>query len=229
MISKEVALSMLLNYHELTLERMITGSQVRLRLGNYEYIINADEVKYVGDGSEFVTVALGDNDWTSYGQPTIAGGVLALDGASWLGKGTVELGGKDFQISGRVFESEADMTQRRKIFELYTSAELNMSLYSSGAGKNLDLFANCGGGTIDAYSEPAILEREYSFALKWRQATGVLTLYIDGGQIYSNVIAGFATRQTFNQILLGGSAYHENAAWKGTIVDFRIYDGYAEA
>ena len=180
----------------------------------------------MGDGTEFLTLTF-DDDWTSHGTAQVVSNSVSLDGSSWLSYGQLELGGSDFQIEARVLESADDMIQRRKIFELYTSAELNISLYSSGAGKNLDLFVNCD-GTFDTYNEPAILGREYHFVLKYRAETGQLTLDIDGVQVYSLVVSGLNQRRTFEQVLVGSSAYHENANWLGTIADFKIYDGFAE-
>ncbi|MBQ9498276.1 MAG: hypothetical protein IJR52_12000 [Selenomonadaceae bacterium] len=70
--------------------------------------------------------------------------MLTLDGASYLERGVVELGGRDFQITGRAFEDPNDMAVRRKIFE---------------------------------------------------------------------------------RVILGGSVLHSNAAWKGTIAEFKIFAG----
>ena len=216
MINKDAAINMLTFYHE----RLISDSKLKIRIGNYEYIFNADAVNYVGTGEEFLTVSLTDNGWTQYGEEL-------FDGASWLESDNITLGGQDFQIVGKVFESSTDMIQRRKIFELYTSDELNMSLYSSGAGKNLDLFVNCG-GTLDNYAEPAILETEYSFKLVWRQETTRLILYVNGEDIYSNQLAGFSEPKTFSKMRLGAGIYHENSFWRGTISEFKIYNGFAE-
>ena len=166
------------------------------------------------------------DDWTQVGTPAMFDETLALDGASWLERGQIELGGRDFQIVGLALEEAEDMTIRRKIFELYTSAELNISLYSSGAGKNLDLLVNCG-GSFDNYNCPAILEREFTFALLWRQETSTLVLKIDGEEIYSFNVAGLTERKTFERVLVGGSVLHTNATWKGAISEFKIYDGYA--
>lgn len=213
MISKETALDALKNYHEISLGALIDDGALKIRSGNYEYKFDASEVKYVGTGEEFLAYHYD---------------FLNCDGVIWITGGSVTLGGKDFQISGKAYEDADDMTARRKIFELYTSNELNISLYSSGAGKNLDLFINCG-GVYDNYNEPAILEREYEFALKWRQAEKTLTLTIDGEEIYSIGVEGLSEPQTFEQLLIGGSVYHTNATWRGTISEFKIYDGYAEA
>lgn len=206
---------------------VIEDSKLKIRQDNYEYVFNADAINYKGTGEEFIAVSLADSTWTAHGTPMIVNGSVTLDGSSWLERGVVELGGNDFQISGRVFESATDMTIRRKIFELYTSADLNISLYSSGAGKNLDLLVNCG-GSFDSFSEPATLEQEYTFALKYKQNTGNLTLYVGGELIYQFEVSGLAERQTFNQLILGASVLHDNAAWKGTIADFVVYDGYCE-
>lgn len=205
----------------------IEDSKLKIRQDNYEYVFNADSVNYKGTGEEFIAVSLADSTWTAHGTPLIVNGSVTLDGSSWLERGAVELGGSDFQISGRVLESAEDMPARRKIFELYTSSDLNISLYSSGAGKNLDLLVNCG-GAYDNFSEPATLEREYTFALKYKQNTGNLTLYVGGELIYQFEVSGLTERQTFNQLILGASVLHDNAAWKGTIADFLIYDGYCE-
>ena len=226
MISKDTALNALRNFGTEHMASMIDDGALKIQLGDYEYIFNADTIKYVGDGADYVTVSLGDGKWTASGNPVLDNCTLTLDGASWLSRGAVELGGKDFQIVGRVAESADDMIVRRKIFELYTSAALNISLYSSGAGKNLDLLINVG-GAFDDYAEPAILEREYTFVLKWRQATAALTLEVDGTEIYSRTVEGFNERRTFNQCLVGGSVLHEGATWKGTIANFKIYDGFA--
>ena len=226
MIGKQTALDALRHFHTAQISSMIDGDALKLRLGDYEYIFTADAVNYVGDGAGYVVVSLGDAQWTAHGNPTLEGCTLTLDGASWLSRGAVELGGKDFQIIGRVVESADDMIVRRKIFELYTSAALNISLYSSGAGKNLDLLTNVG-GAFDDYTEPAILEREYNFALKWIQSTAILSLAIDGEEIYSRTVTGFNERRTFEQVLVGGSVLHDGATWKGTIADFKIYDGFA--
>ena len=226
MISKETFLKALENYRSVCADQLISDSNLRIRQGNFEYIFRADNVVYLGDGTEFLTLTF-DDDWTSHGTAQVVSNSVSLDGSSWLSYGQLELGGSDFQIEARVLESADDMIQRRKIFELYTSAELNISLYSSGAGKNLDLFVNCD-GTFDTYNEPAILGREYHFVLKYRAETGQLTLDIDGVQVYSLVVSGLNQRRTFEQVLVGSSAYHENANWLGTISDFKIYDGFAE-
>lgn len=211
------------NVSDLTIE----DNKLKLRQGNYEYIFNCDEINYKGSGEEFIIVSMADG-WTAQGNPTVVNNTVTLDGASWLTHGAITLGGKDFQIVGTANESASDMVARRKIFELYTDGDLNLSLYSSGAGKNLDLLIHCG-GTFDNYTEPAILEREYTFALAWKQATGTLTLKVDDQLIYTVTGAAFDTAKTFNQVLLGASAYHEGAAWKGSISNFKIYNGYAEA
>lgn len=226
MISKDNALEAFRAFREASLANSIWEGGLRIRRGNYEYVFNADEINYVGDGGEFVVVSLAD-EWKTVGEPLLSKGALTLGGATYFERGAVELGGRDFQIVGRVSEDPNDMTFRRKIFELYTSNDLNVSLYSSGAGKNLDLLINCG-GAFDNYSEPAILEREYSFALKWRQETGVLSLTVDGEEIYSLSVPAFAERQTFERVILGGSALHSDAMWKGTIADFKIYDGWSD-
>lgn len=226
MISKQTALNALRNFHAGQMSSMIDGETLKIRLNDYEYIFNADAINYVGDGADFVVANLTDEQWTTHGTPNLADGTLTLDGASWLSRGGISLGGKDFQIVGRVVEDSTDMIVRRKIFELYTSSALNISLYSSGAGKNLDLLTNCG-GTFDDYSEPAILDTEYFFALKWLQESSTLSLAIDGEEIYSREVTGFGERRTFEQVILGASVLHENAIWRGTIADFKIYDGFA--
>lgn len=208
-------------------EALIDDSKIKIRIGNYEYVFNADAVNYVGDGREFLIVSLGDGGWSQQGSPSFSNGVLTLDGASYLTRGNISLGGQDFQISGTVYESETDMITRRKIFELYMNDDLNMSLYSSGTGRNLDLFVNCE-GTSDNYAEPAILEREYNFKLVWQQADSHLTLYVDGEEIYSNRINGFSTVKTFTELRLGNGIYHDTAYWLGTISDFKIYSGFTE-
>lgn len=206
---------------------VIEDSKLKIQQGDYEYVFNADSVNYKGTGEEFITVSLADSTWTAHGSPAIVNSSVTLDGSSWLERGAVELGGKDFQISGRVFESATDMPARRKIFELYTANDLNISLYSSGAGKNLDLLVNCS-GSFDNFSEPATLEQEYTFALKYKQDTGNLMLYVGGELIYQLEVSGLTERQTFNQLILGASVLHDNAAWKGTIANFVVYDGYCE-
>ena len=231
MISKKTALATLNKYHTLSGVEIVAGDNPKLKItrGNFEYLLNVDAVNYNGDGAEFLVADLNNFDgWTSHGVLALVGGELTLDGASWLEHGAVTLGGKDFQISGKAYENADDMIVRRKIFELYTSPELNVSLYSSGAGKNLDLLVNCG-GNFDNYNKPAILEREYSFALKWKQDTGTLKLHIDGEEIYSVAATAFSEQKTFNQLLVGASVYHENATWSGKISDFKVYDGYCEA
>ncbi len=226
MISKDTALDALRLFHDTSLANSIWEGGLRIRRGNFEYVFNADEINYVGDGAEFMVASFKD-EWTAAGTPQLSDGVLALDGVSWLERGAVELGGRDFQITGRAFEDPNDMAVRRKIFELYTSGDLNVSLYSSGAGKNLDLLVHCG-GVYDNYFEPAILEREYTFALKWRQETSTLSLTVDGEEIYSLIVPAFAERKIFERVLVGGSVLHSNAAWKGTIAEFKIFDGWSD-
>lgn len=226
MISKDTALDALKFFHEISLANLIWEGGLRIKRGGFEYVFNADEINYVGDGAEFMVASFKD-EWTAAGTPQLSDGVLTLDGVSWLERRAVELGGRDFQITGRVFEDPNDMAVRRKIFELYTSGDLNVSLYSSGAGKNLDLLVHCG-GVYDNYFEPAILEREYTFALKWRQETSTLSLTVDGEEIYSLIVPAFAERKTFERVLVGGSVLHSNAAWKGTIAEFKIFDGWSD-
>lgn len=226
MISKDTALNAFRNYSELSKAQMISGTAIRIQLGNYEYVFNADEINYVGDGDEFLVANLAGDGWTNHGV-TSSGGVYEFDGASYLLRENITLGGRDFQIRGTVYESATDMIQRRKIFELYTSDELNMSLYSSGAGKNLDFFVNCE-GTLDNYAEPAILEREYDFQVVWRQEATRLVLYVNDEEIYSNRITGFSTPKTFSQLKIGGGIYHPDAFWKGTMKVFKIFDGFLE-
>ena len=226
MISKDTALDALREFREASLANSIWEGGLRIRRGNFEYVFNADEINYVGDGAEFVVASFKD-EWTAAGTPQLSDGVLTLDGASYLERGAVELGGRDFQITGRAFEDPNDMAVRRKIFELYTSGDLNVSLYSSGAGKNLDLLVHCG-EVYDNYFEPAILEREYTFALKWRQETSTLVLKIDGEEIYSLIVPAFTERKIFERVILGGSVLHSNAAWKGTIAEFKIFDGWSD-
>ena len=225
MISAQEALNSFREFRDAGLANCIWENGLRIKRGNYEYVFNADEINYIGNGSEFVVASFTD-DWTQFGNPAMFDETLALDGASWLERGQIELGGRDFQIVGLALEEAEDMTIRRKIFELYTSAELNISLYSSGAGKNLDLLVNCG-GTFDNYNCPAILEREFTFALLWRQETSTLVLKINGEEIYSLKVAGLTERQTFEHVLIGGSMLHANATWNGTISNLKIYDGYA--
>ena len=227
MISKENALEAFREFKDASLANCIWENGLRIKRGNYEYVFNADEINYIGNGDEFLVATFAD-EWTSYGSPQLSNGVLTLDGSSYLTRGAVELGGRDFQISGRAFESAEDMAVRRKIFELYTSDDLNFSLYSSGAGKNLDLLI-FNEGTYDIYNFPAILEREFTFVLLWRQETSMLELKIDGEEIYSLNVPGFTARKNFEQVLIGGSTKHSGATWKGTISDFKIYDGYCEA
>lgn len=226
MINKAAALNLISYYRELNLLKSLDGTALKLRIGNYEYVFEADEVNYVGDGSEFIVASFMGGGWTNHGAQ-LQDNVLTLDGASWLSRGALALGGRDFQICGLVYESATDMIARRKIFELYQSADLNISLYSSGAGKNLDLLVNCS-GSFDNYTEPATLEKEYSFALKWLQPLGTLKLYVDDEEIYSLTVPGLTQRQTFSQLLLGSSVLHAGAYWLGTIKDFKIYDGYCE-
>lgn len=215
------------SYIEKLKAQLISNSALRIKINNYEYVFNADEINYVGDGAEFLVAGLTDGGWTNHGA-TLSNGVLEIDGASYLSRENITLGGRDFQIRGKVFESASDMIQRRKIFELYTNDDLNMSLYSSGAGKNLDFFVNCD-GTLDNYAEPAILEKEYEFTIVWRQDSMKLVLYVDDIEIYSNRITGFSTQRTFSQLYLGAGIYHSNSFWKGTISAFKIFDGYSEA
>ena len=228
MISKETALKMFSDYNEEYTAQLIDGNTLRIRKNDYEYLFTADEVNYVGDGSSFLVAQLGDDGWISQGSPTFSEGILTLDGSSYLTRGNISVGGADFQISGKVYESATDMIARRKIFELYTSDSLNVSLYSSGAGKNLDLLIKCN-GAYDYYNEPAILEQEYTFALKYRQSTRRVRLYVNGSEVYSFEVASFDAAKTFNQLALGAGISHENANWLGTISEFKIYSGYAEA
>lgn len=213
MISKDEALKGLREYHNQNLANLIYDNALRIKRGSYEYVFDASHVNYIGDGSEFLIIDLSEATNFNDDSP------LEFD--------DLTLGGRDFQISGRVFESAEDMIVRRKIFELYESQDLNVSLYSSGAGKNLDLLVNCG-GTFDNYSEPAILEREYSFALKWLQETGTLKLYIDGEEVYSVTGSGFTERRSFSKLLIGGSLLHEGATFKGSVSDLKVYDGFCE-
>lgn len=228
MISKETALKMFSDYNEEYTARLIDGRTLKIRKDDYEYLFTADEVNYVGDGSNFLVAQLNDDGWASHGNPTFSESILTLDGSSWLSRSNISLGGSDFQISGKVYESATDMIARRKIFELYTSAELNVSLYSSGAGKNLDLLVKCG-GTFDNYNEPAIIGAEYTFALKYRQSTRRMRLYVNGAEVYSFEVASFGEAKSFEQVALGAGISHENANWLGTISEFKIYSGYAEA
>lgn len=225
MISKDTALGALREFREAGLANSIWDGGLRIRRGNYEYIFIADEIKYVGDGAEFVVVALTD-EWTAGSERVQPTGEVLFDGTGYFERAILELGGRDFQIVGKATADPEGMTFRRKIFELYTSSDLNISLYTSGAGKNLDLLVNCG-GMFDNYSEPAILGREFDFALKWRQETSTLTLTVDGEEIYLLTVPGFAERQTFDRVILGGSALHEGALWKGSIAEFKIYDGWS--
>lgn len=227
MINKDTALHALRDFHEIIKAQLISGSTLRIQLGSYEYVFTADEINYIGDGNEFLVASLTDGGWTNHGV-TVSDGVYEFDGASYLSRENITLGGRDFQIRGTVYESATNMIQRRKIFELYTSDELNMSLYSSGAGKNLDFFVQCD-GTLDNYAEPAILEREYSFQVVWRQETTRLILYVNGDEIYNNRLTGFSTAKTFSQLRVGGSVYHPDAFWKGTMTAFKIFDGFLEA
>lgn len=228
LISKDELLKTLGYYRDNNISDLtIDDNKLKLRQGNFEYVFNPDAINYTGSGEEFVTVSLADSGWTAQGIPTVVNGAATLDGSSYLTYGELALGGQDFQISGQVLESADDMIARRKIFELYASQDLNLSLYSSGAGKNLDMLVNVG-GMFDNYNEPAILEREYHFVLKWKQDTGTLTLHIDGNLIYTVAGAGFTERKTFSQLILGSSTLHANANWKGTIADFKVYDGFAE-
>ena len=227
MISKQTALNAFHNYTELSKADLISGSTMRIRIGNYEYVFTPDEINYVGDGDEFLVADLAGDSWTNHGV-TVSDGVYEFDGASYLSRENITLGGRDFQIRGTVYESASNMAQRRKIFELFTADDLNMSLYSSGAGKNIDFFVNCE-GTLDNYAEPAILEREYDFQVVWRQETARLVLYIDGNEIYNNRLTGFSAAKTFSQLRVGGGIYHPDAFWKGTMTAFKIYDGFLEA
>ena len=226
MISKDTALGALREFREAGLANCIWENGLRIKRGNFEYIFNADEIKYVGDGGEFLVASLA-GEWTAVGTPQISDGVLTLDGTSYFEREALELGGRDFQIVGRAVADPDGITFRRKIFELYTSSELNVSLYISGAGKNLDLLINCGGG-YDNYAEPAILDREFSFKLSWRQETNMLSLAVDGETVYSLGVPTLTERQTFERVLLGGSVLHSGAAWKGTITEFKIFDGWSE-
>lgn len=226
MIRKATALNAIRDYDEISKANLISGQAMRIQIGNYVYIFNADEINYVGDGEEFLIANLAGDGWTNHGV-TVSNGVFEFDGSSYLSRENITLGGRDFQIRGTVYESATNMIQRRKIFEMYASDELNMSLYSSGAGKCLDFFVNCE-GTLDNYSEPAILEREYSFTVVWHQDSLRLVLYVDDAEIYNNRIAGFSTAKTFTQLNVGGGIYHPDAFWKGSMREFKIFDGFLE-
>ena len=226
-VSKEDVLAAFNEFREASFANCIWENGLRIKRGNFEYVFNADEINYVGNGDEYLAVSFAD-EWTNHGDAQLAENILTLSGANCLERGSIELGGRDFQIKGSAFESADDMIVRRKIFELYTSANLNLSLYSSGAGKNLDLLVLCG-GTYDYYNFPAILEREFTFSLLWRQETSTLSLKVDGEEIYSFSVPAFVERKTFDSVLVGGSKLHNGSYWKGTITDFKIYDGYAEA
>lgn len=229
MISKEELIKTLGFYRDNDVNDLtIEDNKLKLYKGNYEYVFNADAINYKGSGEEFVIISLADSGWTAAGNPVVVNGTATLDGESYLTRNAVKLGGKDFQIVGTVYEDPQGMIARRKIFELYTGQDLNLSLYSSGAGKNLDLLINCG-GTFDNYTEPAKLEREFTFLLTWKQSTQTLKLKVDEQTIYTVTGAAFNMAKTFEQVLIGGSVLHEGANWKGTIANFKIYDGYAES
>lgn len=59
MINKAAALNLISYYHQVTLTNSLDGSALKLRIGNYEYVFEADEVNYVGDGSEPVSLTGG--------------------------------------------------------------------------------------------------------------------------------------------------------------------------
>ena len=236
MISKKTALKALADYHRVKPQEKLLAADtsggvfwcevtdgvpvLQCRHGDYEFTGSFNKSVFKGEVSAFVTADSSDlSGWTLHGSEL-------FDGASWLERDALELGGQDFTIDGTAFESAEDMIVRRKIFELYTSADLNLSLYSSGAGKNLDLLVNCG-GEFDNYGNPAILEREFNFTLVWRQDEKLLRLYIDSEKIYEVEVPGFAQRRRFEQVRLGAGILHENSFWKGRLGVFKVYDGLA--
>lgn len=192
---------------------------LKFRSGDYEFSQPFQLSAFTGETENFVTVDMSDDDWTLHGAEL-------FDGSSYLERGAIELGGQDFTIDGTAFESATDMFVRRKIFELYTSGALNLSLYSSGAGKNLDLLVNCG-GEFDNFAKPAILEREFRFTLVWRQVEKILRLFVNNEKIYTVEGCGFGVRRTFDKTRLGAGILHADSFWRGTITSFKIYDGLA--
>lgn len=199
---------------------VVDGAPIlKVRIGDYEFTQPFQLTTFTGETANFVAVDMSDDGWTLHGAEL-------FDGESYLERGAIELGGQDFTIDGTAFESAENMFVRRKIFELYTSGALNLSLYSSGAGKNLDLLVNCG-GEFDNFSKPAILEREFRFSLVWRQVDKILRLFVDGEKIYTIEGCGFDVRRTFEQARLGAGILHADSFWRGTITSFKIYDGLA--
>lgn len=192
---------------------------LKVRLGDYEFSQPFQLSTFTGETENFVTVDMSGDGWTLHGAEL-------FDGETFLERGSIELGGQDFTIDGTAFESAENMFVRRKIFELYTSGALNLSLYSSGAGKNLDLLVNCD-GEFDNFAKPAILEREFKFTLVWRQVEQILRLFIDGKKIYTVEGCGFGVRRTFDKLRLGAGILHADSFWRGTISSFKIYDGLA--
>ena len=171
--------------------------------------------------------------WTATGNPTVASSLqksaaaLQLDGSSYItSTGDFSIGRQDFTIDGWAYLDSSGMTLRRFIFEFYNEAKNNIfALYSNKTGTQLSLLLKINGDNAVWQSTASPIKNSlFHFALAYTHSTNKLTLYINGKTVYSVTVTALNNIVPFPEANIGYARSHD-AYWKGSIDEFRFYNG----
>ena len=174
--------------------------------------------------------------WTATGSPTVASSrqksvaALQLDGSSYItstsSTGEFNIGRQDFTIDGWAYLDSSGMTLRRFIFEFYNEATNNIfALYSNKTGTQLSLLLKINDANAVWQSTATPIKNSlFHFAIAYTHSTNNLTLYINGKTVYSVTVTALKNIVPFPEVNIGYARSHD-AYWKGSIDEFRFYNG----
>lgn len=187
---------------------------------------NEDYLKVWLRFNESATADECGNSWTTSGSPTISetnaidGNALQLDGSSYLKLPNVTLGGQDFTIDCWFSATANTSGGNCCIWQLYASSSnrFHISINTSGI---LALWKDSDGTLYIKTSQSVLDGQLHHVACVYYNSTWFL--FLDGNLIGSKVHSFSAKTYT----LYIGTNYYNGNKFKGSIDEFRIFDGVA--
>ncbi len=172
------------------------------------------------------------NTWTAYNNPTISttnavygGKALQLTGTNYIEiSNGLNLGGQDFTIDGWFYIPSTNSGNTRG-FELSTGAGNDTYLLMvSLAGISNKLIQAYGmrGSLFITATAPTVMAHS---ALVYVHSTTTIMFFVNGVKVGSKILN--VPRNNYLNLRLGRSSFSDNTWLKGSIDEFRVYDGLA--
>lgn len=155
------------------------------------------------------------------GSVNIINGELQFDGNFYLSTNNIILGGNDFVIEG-YFTISSSSGSYCRIFSLHNNMQTtNNCINFARYGNSAQMYTDCMGQTSSRFD--VTLDTNHNFIYKYSQNLGQITIFIDNELklTWNKQIP----KTTFNNLWLGRSNYSADAMLKGTIGEFRIFEG----